>query len=196
MSSRPFGAEQIDPGKREMTATRSAVIFDHDGVFCAAAVRFLGQAGWRTTCLPPERGAERLVHDIPDVVVVEPCPRGTLDLAFLKAVMTCWGGARVIVVTAYPSLALGVECVRAGVHDCFSKPLPPDPGLAALIQEPSGVPRAPRAVRPSLASIEREYISQTLRETGGNISAAARLLGIRRSTLQRKLRKYPPSGEC
>jgi two-component system response regulator RegA len=196
MSSRPFGPEQIDPEKRVVAATPFAVIFDHDSVFCAAAARFLGQEGWRASCLPPERGAERLVHESPDMVVVEPCPRGTLDLAFLNTLMTTWVDARVVVVTAYPSLALGVECVRAGVHDCFSKPLPPDPGLAAIIQEPPGVPRAPRAARPSLASIEREYISQTLRETGGNISAAARLLGIRRSTLQRKLRKYPPSGEC
>ena len=46
---------------------------------------------------------------------------------------------------------------------------------------------------PSLHRMEWEYINRVLRHTGGNISAAARLLGVERSTLQRKLRKHPPS---
>ena len=42
-----------------------------------------------------------------------------------------------------------------------------------------------------LARVEWEHIQQALSETNGNISAAARLLGRHRRSLQRKLAKYP-----
>ena len=47
--------------------------------------------------------------------------------------------------------------------------------------------------RRSLATIERDHILDTLDSCGGNVSRAATLLGIRRSTLQRKLRQLRPS---
>ena len=42
----------------------------------------------------------------------------------------------------------------------------------------------------SLAEMEREHIVRTLRTAGGNRSAAARLLGVDRKTLYRKLKRY------
>jgi transcriptional regulator of acetoin/glycerol metabolism len=45
------------------------------------------------------------------------------------------------------------------------------------------------AIRP-LETIEREYILSTLDKVNGNRSLAARLLGIGRNTLGRKLRSY------
>jgi two-component system response regulator RegA len=45
---------------------------------------------------------------------------------------------------------------------------------------------------PSLARVEWEHIQRVLTDCGGNISQAARLLGIHRRSLQRKLSKYPP----
>jgi two-component system response regulator RegA len=42
-----------------------------------------------------------------------------------------------------------------------------------------------------LASIEREHIQRVLAARGGNVSEAARVLGIHRRTLQRKLRQTP-----
>ena len=44
----------------------------------------------------------------------------------------------------------------------------------------------------SLAKIERRTLTQALGATGGNITQAARLLGINRVTLHRKLKKYGP----
>ncbi|MCX8126817.1 MAG: sigma-54 dependent transcriptional regulator, partial [Dehalococcoidia bacterium] len=42
----------------------------------------------------------------------------------------------------------------------------------------------------SLREVERECIISTLRQTGGNVSEAARILGITRMTLYNKLREY------
>ncbi|HEV8551507.1 MAG TPA: helix-turn-helix domain-containing protein [Polyangiaceae bacterium] len=46
---------------------------------------------------------------------------------------------------------------------------------------------------PSLARVEREHIERVLSECGGNVSRAARVLGMHRRTLQYKLAKFPVS---
>jgi DNA-binding NtrC family response regulator len=47
-----------------------------------------------------------------------------------------------------------------------------------------------REQRLTVRELEREFILQTLRETGGNKSRAAELLGLDRKTLHRKLNEY------
>ena len=46
---------------------------------------------------------------------------------------------------------------------------------------------------PSLARVEWEHIQRVLADCQGNVSQAARLLGIHRRSLQRKLSKDPGS---
>jgi len=55
---------------------------------------------------------------------------------------------------------------------------------------PSLAPEAPSYEVPSLARAGWDYINRILSDCGGNISEAARQLGIHRRSLQRKLRKY------
>jgi len=42
----------------------------------------------------------------------------------------------------------------------------------------------------SLSELEARYIGRVLRHTGGQLAAAARVLGIHRNTLRRKIRDY------
>ena len=49
----------------------------------------------------------------------------------------------------------------------------------------------PESTMIPLARVEWEHIQQALAETQGNISAAARLLGTHRRSLQRKLARRP-----
>ncbi len=51
-------------------------------------------------------------------------------------------------------------------------------------------PASRAALSPSLAEVEHVHIERILRETKGNISQAARVLGIDRVTLYNKIRKY------
>jgi two-component system response regulator RegA len=48
----------------------------------------------------------------------------------------------------------------------------------------------PDAMTP-ISRLQWEHIQQAMHETGGNVSAAARLLGMHRRSLQRKLAKRP-----
>jgi len=64
------------------------------------------------------------------------------------------------------------------------------PAVAAHDSEAGGeIPAAGMAGLP-LEEVEKAAIVQTLRETGGNKSEAARILGITRTTLNNKIRKY------
>ncbi len=49
-------------------------------------------------------------------------------------------------------------------------------------------------LKDTLATLEAELIGQALERSGGVVAHAARLLGIGRTTLLEKLRKYPPRG--
>jgi len=62
------------------------------------------------------------------------------------------------------------------------------PGLAA---EPAAPGRAVEHIEPqSLEEIEAYFIAKTLRETQGNRATAAEILGIDKSTLWRKIKRY------
>jgi DNA-binding NtrC family response regulator len=60
--------------------------------------------------------------------------------------------------------------------------------VAARLPEPSSLTTELR----SLARVEWDYIQQVLALHQGNVSAAARALGIHRRSLQRKLRRSAP----
>ena len=51
-------------------------------------------------------------------------------------------------------------------------------------------PPAPPPSFHSLAQVEREYIQRVLAACGGNVSQAAKCLGMHRRSLQRKLSRH------
>lgn len=62
--------------------------------------------------------------------------------------------------------------------------------LAPGASNQSGQPDLAGLTGMPLDDVEREVILATLRDTGGNKSEAARVLGITRATLHKKLKKY------
>jgi hypothetical protein len=67
------------------------------------------------------------------------------------------------------------------------------PRFIALVRQASGAP-APDGVR-TLAELEARHITKVMKETGGRVEAAARVLGIHRNTLARKLKSLGNSGD-
>jgi two-component system response regulator RegA len=103
---------------------------------------------------------------------------------------------QIVVLTGYGSIATALEATRRGAVDYLTKPADADQILAAFEksgQRPEAKNNAADAgSAPSLARVEWEHIQRILTDCGGNISRAARVLGIHRRSLQRKLSKYPP----
>ena len=98
-------------------------------------------------------------------------------------------GIQIVVLTGYGSIPTAVEAVRRGAINYLTKPLDADQILAAFDKEsePASVDGIP-----SLARVEWEHIQRILHDCDGNISLAARKLGLHRRSLQRKLSKLPP----
>ncbi len=100
----------------------------------------------------------------------------------------------IVMLTGYGSIATALEAVRLGATHYLTKPADVDEILAAFDRArgaPAGA--APAPVTPSLARVEWEHISRVLSDCGGNVSQAARMLGLHRRSLQRKLAKFPTS---
>ena len=103
---------------------------------------------------------------------------------------------RILLVTGYASVATAVQAIKLGADDYLPKPV----DIASIIRAigPDDQARtssnqahhSPQLMTP-LNRLQWEHIQQALHETGGNISAAARLLGMHRRSLQRKLTKRP-----
>ncbi len=98
---------------------------------------------------------------------------------------------RIVVLTGYASIATAVEAVKLGATHYLTKPANPDEIIAALLKG-QGNPMEKVTDRPlSVKRLEWEHLQKVLMKHNGNISAAARALGMHRRTLQRKLDKRP-----
>jgi two-component system response regulator RegA len=99
---------------------------------------------------------------------------------------------RLVVVTGYPSVMDALGRLRARAVCVAGRPTDAATILSALRLTDGGTAPEPPRPAASLARTEWEHIQRTLAETGGNVSEAARRLGLHRQSLQRKLRKRPP----
>lgn len=119
-----------------------------------------------------------------------PGPHGLTVVADLKRLQP---HVEIVVLTGYGSIATAVEGMRLGARDYLTKPCNADQILAAFDTEPEPPGDELAFEVPSLARVEREHIERVLRECNGNVSKAARVLGMPRRTLQYKLAKFPVS---
>jgi len=116
-------------------------------------------------------------------------PDGT-GLELLDGLLAARPTLRCIVLTGYGSIATAVEAVRQGAVDYLSKPADADEILRAFDPDAGADPSEEDA--PSLHRVEWEHIQRVLSDCSGNVSQAARVLGVHRRTLQRKLATRPP----
>ncbi|MDC0288729.1 response regulator [Rubripirellula sp.] len=119
---------------------------------------------------------------------------GKSGLELLRKLLQLAPDTRIIILSGFGSIPASIDAVRAGAVNFLSKPADADDILSAFMRgdEPSVPDGAVAFPAPSLARNEWEHIHRVLSDCGGNISEAARRLGIHRRSLQRKLRKRAP----
>jgi two-component system response regulator RegA len=132
--------------------------------------------------------------DSPELTVVDlrmPGPSGLELVRDMKAVDPT---TKIVVLTGYGSIATAIDAMRLGATYYLSKPADADDILAAFARSeaPPLDPPDVSYTTPSLARAEWEHINRVMSDCGGNISAAARRLGMHRRSLQRKLQKLAP----
>ena len=111
-------------------------------------------------------------------------------LEVVRALRAARSDVVVVVLTGYGSIATALEAVRLGARHYLTKPSGVD-ALAAALGGQASEPAPAVAEAQSLARVEWEHINRVLADCGGNVSEAARALGIHRRSLQRKLAKFP-----
>lgn len=130
----------------------------------------------------------------PDYAVVDLRMPGPSGLDLIRDLKSLAPDCRVLVLSGFGSIATAIDAVRLGATNFLPKPADADDILAAFRRgeaEPLDAPTTDHDV-PSLARAEWEHIHRVLADCSGNISEAARRLGIHRRSLQRKLQKQAP----
>ncbi len=142
-----------------------------------------------------EEAVALATEDAPELAVVDLRMEGRSGLELVQHFKSLDPATKIVVLTGYGSIATAIEAVRLGATYYLPKPADADDILTAFARgdaPPLEPPEADHPV-PSLARAEWEHINRVLSDCAGNISEAARRLGVHRRSLQRKLQKYPPT---
>jgi two-component system response regulator RegA len=180
-------------------SARRLLLVDDDETFRARLARAFGERGLEVaTAADAPTALEAARRAPPAYAVVDLKMPGGSGLELVRDLVALAPGLRVVVLTGYGSIASAVEALRRGAHHYLSKPADADEIIAALEGDkapaaPEPAARAAGVPPPTLARAEWEHMSRILADCAGNVSEAARRLGITRRTLQLKLKKNPPS---
>ena len=181
----------------EAVAERVALLIDDDEVFRRRLARALADRGWEVHSAADGTSAVRLASTCsPDLAVVDLRLPGMGGLDIVRELRNLDQTTCIIMLTGYGSIATALTATKLGADHYLSKPADADQILGAyqrlLAAEENPIPEPTSQEVPSLARVEWEHIQRVLADCQGNISQAAKLLGLHRRSLQRKLSKYPP----
>lgn len=173
-----------------------ALIVDDDEVFRTRLARAFSERNWSADTAPDGGAALACARErSPDLVLVDLRMPGMGGLDVVQELRDIDSSMKIIVLTGYGSIPTAISAMKRGADYYLSKPADVDQILAVYENLKSAAIDAvetPETV-PSLARVEWEHMQRVLADCGDNISQAARLLGIHRRSLQRKLGKYPPA---
>ncbi|GAB4356882.1 MAG: response regulator transcription factor [Methylohalobius crimeensis] len=168
------------------------LLVDDDETFCWVLERALKKRGFDVAVARTvESGLDQATQLTPEYAVIDLRIGHDSGLVLVKKLKELDINTRIVVLTGYASIATAVEAIKLGAIHYLTKPADADEIVAALHKQ-SGDPDVELKDKPlSVKRMEWEYLQKVLMEHEGNISAAARALGMHRRTLQRKLDKRP-----
>jgi two-component system response regulator RegA len=172
----------------------SILVVDDDETFRRRLARALEDRGYDVRMAGDYEAAMRSAReDSPQLAVVDLKMPGHSGLELVRDLLAVDPTTRIVVLTGYGSIATAVDAMRLGAKHYLPKPADADEILSALTRDmdPLDIPTR-ELTAPSLARAEWEHMQRVLADSHGNISEAARRLGIHRRSLQLRLRKSPP----
>jgi two-component system response regulator RegA len=174
-----------------------ALVVDDDEIFRNRLQRSFTERGWETHAAKDGPTALSLaaIHG-PDLAIVDLRLPEMSGLDIVRELRSLDDTTCIIMLTGYGSIATAIAATKLGASHYLGKPADADQILNAYqrLKSPDGeeAPEAGDTEVLSLGRVEWEYIQRVLEDCGGNISRAAKLLGLHRRSLQRKLSKDPP----
>jgi two-component system response regulator RegA len=170
----------------------NVLVVEDDNAFRTLLVHAFNQRGYDAQGVADAASAiSAAQRESPEMAVVDLRLPDQSGLEVVRALKAIDPATAIVVLTGYGSIATALESVRLGALHYLTKPTDADRILAAfqhgLASRPRDLPTDP----PSLARVEWEHLHRVLTDCDGNVSEAARQLGMHRRSLQRKLTKYP-----
>jgi two-component system response regulator RegA len=127
----------------------------------------------------------------PDGAIVDLKMADEGGLWLVKEIANINPECKVVVLTGFGSIATALEALRRGAINYITKPAKLDQILDAfLVKDRESLSAENSSFEmPSLAEVQQEYVQRVLDQCNGNVSRSAKVLGVHRRSLQRRLRR-------
>lgn len=170
-----------------------ALLVDDDHAFRTTLQSALRRRGIHTRTAATVQEGLILLEDEPvDLIVLDHRLPQADGLSGIQRYREACPGAVIVMLTGHGDIPLAVVAMRRGADLFLTKPVEVDRLLAearAVTNDARASTRGTATGSLNLEEIERDAISRAMRQSGGVVTEAAKLLGIDRRTLQRKLRR-------
>lgn len=177
---------------------RSLLIVEDDEALREQLSRRLSQQGFSVSAAETAEQALAIIEKLGalDAALLDQNLNTDNGLDLIAPIAAKFSQCRIVMHTGYGSIPAAVAATKRGAADYLTKPATLEHITNALlgnqdIQQAPILPSAPA----SLERLEWEHIQRVLDSHNGNVSAAARTLGIHRRTLQRRLKKRPSASD-
>ncbi len=175
-------------------ARPSLLLVDDDAVYRERLAKAIASRGYEVfTAASAEEGMALAEIESPEFAVLDMRMPGKSGLELLRRLVAIDPTTRVLLLTGYGSIATALEAVRLGAVHYLTKPVDVDDILDAFYPKEQAFETAVDLETPSLARVEWEHIQRVLHDCDGNLSEAARRLGMHRRSLQRKASRRRPA---
>ncbi|MEO8699394.1 MAG: response regulator [Kofleriaceae bacterium] len=174
----------------ERRSIESVLVVDDDSKLLRACRRIAGWNVFTADTFETARAIASTEH--PDLAIVDLRLGSESGIDLVRELKRDHPQLVIVLCSGYLSVSTAVSAVRAGADHVLFKPVTFQEIVKRVEEEADDEPEADRDETPTLARAEWEHIMRVLADCDGNITVAARRLGIYRSSLQRRLRKYAP----
>lgn len=171
----------------EQTKIKSVLVLDDDERMLSAMARTLRHSRRVFTATTSSEAAAVARREKPDLIVVDLRLGSQSGLDIVRELKAEMPSSMFALVSGYLTVDSTVAAVRAGADVVLTKPV--TGGEIVRRVEDQATEALDNDTTPTLAQAESEHIARVMTDCNGNISEAARRLGIFRSSLQRRLRR-------
>jgi two-component system, response regulator RegA len=164
------------------------LVVDDDVTFRMRLAKALVDRGYKVDSAENVKAAQSLLEQEKySRVIVDLKMPGESGLELLEFISAGDFESEVLVLTGYGTIATAKSAIKLGAINYLTKPVSTDEILKAFEAEDS----LNEIPVPSLSQVEWEHLQRVIADCDGNISLAAKTLGMHRRSLQRKLQKSP-----
>ena len=171
---------------------KTLLLVDDDEIFCQVLSKALHTREYSVDIAYNQNDAIQIAQQQhPEFAIVDLRIGNDSGLNVIKSLVESEPGIRIVVLTGYASISTAVESIKLGAIHYLTKPAEVEDILKAFYHDEGNADINLQTQPMSAKRMEWEHLQKVLHDNNGNISAAARAMGMHRRTLQRKLTKKP-----